>query len=112
MPEITKEQFDAVYNKHLPNKWTEFVYKYLIKRINKLMYVLLAIVCLGLVFTIIETPRIFIAIPTYIFLIVFGIATLCSFTAIFFNNIRIDRICKELKISKIEYNILIEKYYS
>jgi len=25
---ITKEQFDAAYNKHLPNGWIKFAYKY------------------------------------------------------------------------------------
>jgi len=117
---ITKKQFDAVYNKHLPSKWIKFAYKYFSTETEKgdmklksfIIYFLLGVFFIGFFGTMFNFSRTMILIPTTIYSIVLVVLVLYIFSAIILNNIRIGKICKELGITKIQYNLLLNIFYS
>lgn len=117
--EITKEQFDEAYNKHLPKRWIRFAYKYFSKETEKrdLAPSTTIVVALGLCFltgmlgTIMNWPRAVIAAVTYIYM---GLLTLLVgflFAAVQTNNRRLKKVMKILGVSKQDYNLLADKYY-
>ena len=117
---ITKEQFDIVYNKYLPNKWIKFAYKYFsseterknIALKNTIIYVLSGLFGLGFISTIIGLSKSIIVTITIIYSILLAILVLYLFSAVLLNNLRTNKICKELSITKEEYNDLVNKFYS
>lgn len=121
--DITKEQFEKVYNKYLPNKFIIFIFKHYakddektsnikIKLANKIAwFVLLPLFLIGLLFTIIGLPKTYIGIVTILYSILLAILVLSGFVGVQWNNIRIRKIAKELGVSIIEYNKLVEKLF-
>lgn len=120
MENITKSQFDEACNKHLPNAWIKFAYKFFSKdtvdkdiTLNKfIVYLLITTFALGFLGTIFKMPEKFIRIATIAYSCVLGLLVLFIFSAVILNNIRINKICKELGINTSEYQELIEKYIS
>jgi hypothetical protein len=116
---ITKEQFDIVYNQYSPNMWIKLIFKYFssqteMKNIafqKNLRIILLGIFFCGLLGTIFNLPENFIKIITYLFSASIFFIVLCLFSAIIMNNLRIKKIIKKLGISINEYNSLVDKYY-
>lgn len=117
---ITKEQFDAAYNKFPPSKYIQFAFKYFSKSaenkdmtINHMVtYILVGLFALGFFGTVFGAPRKLIVISTIIYLILLILLVGYLFSAIIFNNRRLDKICKELGVSREEYNALVGKFYS
>jgi len=117
---ITKEEFDAAYNKHLPSGWIKFAYKYFSKETEKkdlalkrgLVYFLLALFAVGFFGTVFNAPVKLIGAVTIVYSIVLAVLVLYLFSAVFLNNARINKIRKELGVTKQEYNSLVEKFYS
>jgi hypothetical protein len=112
---IRKDQFIDAYNKHLPSKWIKFAYKYFSEETEAkdfiirdiISYFLLGLLIIGLIGTKFEMARIYIAIPTYIYSVLLISLVLFLFSAVILNNLRINKIRKELgDISKDEYNKL------
>lgn len=116
---ITKEEFEKVYNKHLPSKWIVFAYKYfsdstekkdmtLRKWIVNTLLITFAILFFGVVFN----------LPNKL-LIMFSViyaTTLISlvgylFSAYFLNKKRIEKIYRELDVTPEQYNELVGKFY-
>lgn len=116
---ITKEQFDAVYDKHLPNKFVSFMYKYFSKGTtnsnmtpsNILMGALIGSFLLGYIPSILEIETPLIGIATIFYFILLTIIALALFIAVIMNRIRLKKIYTELGVSLQEYNQLVEKYY-
>jgi hypothetical protein len=117
---ITKEQFDAAYNKHLPSGWIKFAYKYFSKETEKknmalkngMVFFLLGLFLLGFFGTVFNASHKFIGIVTITYSIVLAVLVLYLFSAVFLNNWRIRKIRKELGVTAEEYNALVAKFYS
>ncbi len=117
--DITKEQFLAAYNKHLPNGWTSFVYKYFSQstkpedmHVKKIFQgSLIGLFLFSLIATMANASRLVIGIPTVIFTILLFSFGILAFGAFIMNNGRIKKIRKELGgITAEEYNALVEKF--
>jgi hypothetical protein len=116
---ITKEQFDAAYNKHLPSGWIKFAYKYFststeqknMELKNGLAYFLGGLFLVGFLGTIFNANKIFIKIFVGLYAIMLSTLVLYLFSAVILNNLRIGKIKKELGITSDEYNSLISIYY-
>jgi hypothetical protein len=116
---ITKKQFDAAYDNHLPNGWIRFAYKYFSTETERVDFVpkkiiagiLLGLFGLGMLGTILKVSRTYILPVTITYSILLVIFVLYLFSAVFFNNGRIRKIRKILGITKYEYNALISKFY-
>ena len=116
---ITKEQFDAAYNKHLPNEWIKFAYKYFSQQTEKkdmslkngVAYILGGLFVFGLLGTMFNVSTVLIkaALIPYCVILVALVAYL--FSAVILNNLRIRKIKKELGINSDEYDALVSKYY-
>lgn len=117
---ITKEEFDAVYNKYPANKWTKVAFRYfsidaLSKNIfvkNTMKYTLIGLFLIGLTGTILSFPRLLIGIATLTFtgiLVLLGILMLGAFIM---NNSRINKIRKELGLTRVEYDICFKQFYN
>lgn len=115
---ISEEEFLNAYNNHLPNKWIKFAFRYFSqsteqkdKWISKTVQgILIALFVLGFLGTILEFSRKFMLatlIPFAVILI--GVVVLMLGGAIM-NNLRIRKICKELRITKKEYELLAAFY--
>jgi len=117
---ITKKQFDAATNNHLPNNWIKFTYKYFssetekkdMKLNNTIIFTLLSLFVVGFVSTILKLPKRIIIITALIYSILLAILVLYLLSAVILNNNRINKICKELGITKEEYNGFVIKFYS
>jgi hypothetical protein len=116
---ITKEQFDAAYNKHLPSGWVKFAYKYFststeqknMSLKNGLAYFLGGLFLVGFLGTIFNVNKVFIKIFVGLYAIMLSVLVLYLFSAVILNKIRIGKIKKELGITSDEYNSLISIYY-
>jgi len=115
--EITKEQFDEVYNKYGPGKFLKFVYTYYnVKLKGKPAPLGTWAAVIGwvigtigiIVFDQLEMKDI--AIKFLWAWLPFG-ALIISFPAFWLNQFRIKKIAKKLGISLDQYNKLVEKYY-
>lgn len=119
MEKITKEQFEKAYNAHLPNGFIKLAYKYFSTSTEKkdygvkntVTYILGGLFLAGLITTILNAPKKLIGIFAITYSILLSILVLGLFTAVFMNNGRISRICKDLGIQKWEYNNLISEFY-
>lgn len=117
---ITKEQFDAANNNHLPSNWIKFAFKYFststeqkdMSLKNGVAYVLGGLFVLGLLGTIFNVSMTLIKAALIPYLIVLLTLVLYLFSAVIFNNIRIKKIKKELGVNNDEYDALLAKYYS
>lgn len=117
---ITKEQFDAASNKHLPNNWVKASFRYFsTNTVSKDMFVrnivkgtLIGLFLIGLIGTILSLPRILIGVATLTFTgILVALGVFMGGGAIM-NNLRIRKIRKELGVNSDEYAALVAKYYS
>jgi len=117
--EITKEQLDIVINKYPPSNYIKFAFDYFSKTpVNEkftikiiINYILILLFLVGFLGTIFNISQKIILISTLLFSIVLVLFALYLYSVIVLNNIRINKICKELNISHDQYNELIEKYY-
>lgn len=116
--DITKEEFDMANLKYPPNKWTEFAFRYFSKNrkpkdswVGKTVQnILIGLFLVGFVGTVLDIPKVYIAIPVFIFTgSLIALAILIS-TAMIMNNIRIKRIRKFLGVTNDEYNALVDKF--
>jgi hypothetical protein len=116
---ITKKQFDAAYDVHLPNSWVKFAYKYFSKETEKkdmslrnyLVGILLGLFLLGFFGTVFNASYAFIGTATIAYSILLSILVLYLFSAVFLNNRRLKKVMKILGVTKEEYNWLVNKYY-
>jgi hypothetical protein len=117
---ITKEQFDAVYNKHLPSNWTKFAFKYFSRNTeqkdmsvkNGVIYILGGLFVFGLLGTMFNVSKALIKAALIPYTIILVALVLYLFSAVILNNIRIGKIKKEFNINTDEYNALISKFIS
>lgn len=117
---ITKEQFDAAYNKHLPSKWIKFAYKYFSKETenedmdvkNTVTYVLGGLFILGMLATMLNLSDKIIRMFVIPYSILLSALVLYLFSAVFLNNFRIRKIRKELGVTKEQYDVLLRNFHS
>lgn len=108
--ELSKEQFLEVFNKYVPNKYTQFVYKFFSKGniFFKWSFIILGTLFgIGFIGAILQN-EIIKSIATWLFIILLTIIVFGKLVAAFFNNRCINKICKELNITKIQY----DRYYN
>lgn len=116
---ITKEQFDAAYNKHLPSNWIKFAYKYFSQQTeikdmslkNGVAYILGGLFVFGLLGTMFNVSTALIKAAFIPYTVILVALVLYLFSALILNNIRIGKIKKELGINSDEYDALVAKYY-
>jgi len=115
---ITKEQFNNVYNKHLPNKFIKFIYKYFSAEtekkdmaLNNAFLVVISILFLsGFLETILKISHLLLIITVISYTSILAILVLSMFTAVFLNNYRINKIADELGITRDDYNGYADLY--
>jgi hypothetical protein len=115
---ITKEQFDAAYNKHLPSGWIKFAYKYFSQQTemknmslkNGVAYILGGLFVFGLLGTIFNVSTTLIKAMLIPYSIILVSLVIYLFSAVILNNIRIGKIKKELGVNSDEYDALVSKY--
>lgn len=116
---ITKKQFDDAYNKHLPNGWVRFAYKYFSKETekkdmslrNNITFILLTFFLLGFFGTVFNASHAFIGVAVITYSILLAILVLYLLSAVLLNNRRIKKVMKILGVNKAEYNTLVDKFY-
>lgn len=117
--DITDEQFDAAYDKHLPCGWIKFAYRYFSKETVKkdfapkriIVGVLLGLFGTGMLGAILNFSRAIMLPVTIVYSIILALFVLYLFSAVFANNWRIRKIRKILGVSKWEYNYLANMFY-
>jgi hypothetical protein len=117
--DITYEQFWKAYNNHPPSGWIKFAYRYFSKEteakdmaLNRIVWiVLLGLFAVGFIGTAVGLPRPVIGTATIAYSAILAVLVLYLFSAIKLNNLRIGKIAKELGVTLLEYNQLVEKYY-
>ena len=117
---ITKEQFDIAYDNHLPSGWIKFAFKYFSKDTerkdmsvkNGVVTFLGSLFLVGYLGTIFNVSKKIIGTAVISYSIGLAILVLYLFSAAFLNNFRINKIRKELGITKDQYNALVSKFYS
>ena len=109
---LSKEDFLAVYNKHLPNKWIKLAYKYFSTstieedKLPKRVFFtsLLLLFLFGFIGTIIGMNEIFIGISILMMTVIMVPMAIFRFGAFIMNRLRIRKIRKILNIEKAEYD--------
>lgn len=117
---ITKEQFDKACNKYPPNKWITFAYKYFSKSTvksdltlkNTVVFIFIALFGIGFFGTVFNASKRLIMLSTIIYSIILGVLVLYLLSVAILNYIRLTKICKELGVSRKEYDKLVEKFSS
>jgi hypothetical protein len=116
---ITKEEFDRSYNKHLPGAFLRFAFRYFSKSTEKkdmkvsrsIAWVLGGSFLVGFLGTVLNLPRLVIAIGTYaLCAILVGLAVIILGGA-WGNNLRLRKVRKILNVSRREYEWLVDKFY-
>lgn len=115
---VSKEQFVGVYNKHLPNGWIKFFFRYFsTNTVKKDMYVRRifqgiegALFLAGFIGTILGAKSTFVGGVTIPFTIGLLLLGLGMGSSAILNNLRIRKIRKALKLTKEEYNYLVLLY--
>ncbi len=115
---ITKEEFLAAYNRHLPGKWTKFVFKYFSQSTVKedlwlkrtVQIVLMGFFGLGMLGAIFNATHTYMMITSLSFSALLVLVALIMSSGAILNNLRIRKIRKELGITKAEYEILAQLY--
>lgn len=119
MKEISKEEFEKIYDKYPPSAFVKFIYKYFsqcteqkdLKLSQITSWILIGLFVVGFIGTIFELSRTLIGIATLIYSGILVVLVLSTFIAAKLNDIRLNKISKELGISKEEYNNIVEKFY-
>ena len=117
---INKREFDKATELHQPSKWIRFAFKYFSKETekknlsikNNLAFVLSGLFALGFFGTVFNLNPVIIQIVVIAYSILLSSLVLYLFSAVLLNNRRINKIRKELDISKAEYDRLTRKFYS
>lgn len=115
---ITKNKFLIAYNNHPPKKWVELGYKYFskstkpedahVKKWTKTT--LIGLFILMMIGGFINISMSIMIYPIIIYsVIIFGLA-ICMVSATVVNNRRIKKIAKELGVSLIKYQALVNIY--
>lgn len=115
---LTKEKFVEVYNKYQPKGWVKFAFRYFskdtvakdMKLSQSISWILIALFLGGFVSIVANFSRTAQAIFTYAFAGVLALLVGFLGTAVVSNNRRIRRIARELGVSLIEYNELVDKW--
>jgi len=115
---ISRKQFNKATNKHKPNGWIRFAFKYFSKSTetkdfmlkNVLTTVLLALFGFIMVGGILNLSRTYMSIVVLSYTFLLSGLVLYLFSAVILNNIRINKIRKILGVSKEEYNYLVRKF--
>lgn len=116
---ITLEEFMDAYNKHLPNGWTRFAFKYFSKSTerkdmklnNCISFLLLGLFGVGMTATILGWSKTIIGAVTIGYSILLAILVTFLLIAVWMNNSRIKKIAKSLGVTLEEYNWLSNKYF-
>ena len=116
---ITKEQFYAAYNKHLPSKLEVFCFKYFststLQQNRWLMWAITGFLfipfLISFIFAVLGKPDKVVAIPGTIFVILLLIFLIPRSYAWIAHKIRINKIRKELGVTKAEYDTLENMYF-
>jgi len=116
---ITKKQFDAAYNQHLPSNWIKIAFRYFSKDTERKDFaprriitgILLGLFGLGMLATILNLPHKIIGVFVIPYSILLAMLVLYLFSAVILNNLRIRRIRKILGVTKYEYNALVSRFY-
>ena len=113
---FTENEFNIIYNNHLPAKWLIFIFKYFsketekkdLKLSNTIMYILLTLFLIGFSGTILQLSQLIILWSTLIFSGIIAIISITLFLAFIVNNRRIKKIIKELNCTTLEYNNAVD----
>ena len=117
--DITREEFDAAYERYQPKRWIKFAFKYFSKSTEKknmklsnwVAGILLALFGVGLLGTILKWSRALIGTVTIAYSIGLAILVLFLLAAVWANNARLKKIMKILGVNVYEYNLLVERFY-
>ena len=115
---VTNEKFLEAYNRHLPGKWTKFVFKYFSKStlpqdlwLKKWAQgILLGLFGLGMLGAIFNATHTYMAITTLTFSALLILVVLIMSSGAILNNLRLRKVRKELGITRAEYEILAQLY--
>jgi hypothetical protein len=116
--EITKEQFESACNKFPPSKFIKFAYRFFSKKTDKetlklknnVVMFFIGMFLFGFFGTVFNTSKSFIAIFTGIYgIALLALVTMITIAAIL-NNKRLNKIRKELGVTKDEYQSLLNIY--
>lgn len=118
MPRITKKQFETAYNNHQPSAFIKFAYKHFstknekhkISLNNIIVYVLLISFFVGFFGSAFHASRMVVGIGTLVYSILLFILVGFIFCAMKLNDRRLDKIRKELGLTKDEYTDLAAKF--
>lgn len=116
---ITKEQFEKAYIKFTPAKHELFYLKHLsaatlhIKPISAILISLILIIpfIFALLINFSEYSKIYMRIPSLVYAIILAIVGTYGLIIRIKRIKRIKNICKELNISKQQYEEIVERYY-
>lgn len=117
---MTKEDVKRIketIQRHPSNTLTRFYFSYMgkdvspQKRIQKRIfeYLLITLFIVMMVFVAFDNRNV-VAILVTIYSIILALTVIGGFVAVLTNNHRISRICKELNISKSQYDYFVQKY--
>jgi len=117
--DITREEFDAAYNRYLPKKWIKFAFKYFSKSTEKknmklsnwIVGILLGLFGLGMLGTILGWSKVIVGTVTIAYSIALAILVLFLLAAVWANNLRLKKVMKILGVNIYEYNLLVERFY-
>lgn len=117
--QISKEEFDAVYEQYLPNQWIKFGFKYFSKETEmkdmylkkNITYLLLSFFILGFIGTVFNLSKKIILISTILYSIIIFLFVGYMFSVVLLNNKRISKIANKLDITLEEYNLIVKKFY-
>lgn len=113
---ISKKQFNDVYNKYKPNNYIKFIYKHFSKETEKTNFkvrnsvsgVLSVLFIIGFLSVIFPLPRIVTGVAAISYGSIIAIIVLSIFIGVIFNKIRLRKIMKELNVTRLEYNKLVD----
>jgi len=117
--DITRAEFDAAYNQHLPKGWIKFAFKYFSKSTEQkdmkpsrtIVGILLSLFAVGFFATVFHLPRAIVAPVTYTYSILLAILVFFLLAAVWANNARLKKVMKILGVNKYEYNLLVDRFY-
>lgn len=115
---ITKKKYIEACEKHPPNWWVVLIFKYFSKTTtnenfklkNFVISTLLALFFVGMISSIIKISDSLTSIITIIYSLIIALIIIVSLSTILINNVRLNKIRKELGVSKHKFNEIVRKY--
>jgi len=113
---ITQEKFEKAVRKHKPNKFAIWVYdNFSAKRTKEFLRsfiigLLIGSFIMGFVGIIVDS-RLFIMLGTFIFVVVLIFVVVVLLIAVCFHKRFVRKVCKELKVSLLNFNYYSEKFW-